>query len=88
MIQTFKIAISKSDFEKIDNESVNEYIKNSMGDMVLKGKKLTGCWISSISKQINEYEGTQFTMIGKNGRINRIKKQETSKFFTGTGINK
>ena len=54
MIQSFKTAISKSDFEKIDNESVNEYIKNSMDDMVLKGKNFTGWWSSSISKQINE----------------------------------
>ena len=86
MNQSFKIAISKGDFSKIDYESVNEYIKNSKDEMVLKGKKLTGSWIASIATKINEYEGVNYTMIGKNGRINRLRKLKSSKFFTATGI--
>ena len=65
MNKSFKIAISRLDFEKLDEESSNEFIKNSEGVMVLKGKKLTGKWITSIASKINEFEGTSFLMIGK-----------------------
>ena len=51
MNQSFKIAISKGDFAKIDNGSVNEYIKNSKDEMVLKGKKLTGSQIAIIAQK-------------------------------------
>ena len=60
----FKIAIGKADFEVLDTTSVDEFIKNSKGVQVLKGKKLTGTWITCFSKQICDYEGKNFMIIG------------------------
>ena len=85
MNANFKIALSRDDFSKLDRESVPEYIKNSWNEMVLKRTKLTGTWISKIAAKINEYEGHNYAIIGKNGRINRVKKQETAKFYNATG---
>ena len=73
------------DFEKMEDGSKDEYIKNSCDELVLKCKALKGTWVSCISKKINEYENTNYSMIGKNGRINRNKKRGTAKFFTGNG---
>ena len=81
----FNIAIDRKDFNKLDEESVDEYSKNSSNALILKGKKLTGTWITCIAKKINEYEGTNYSMLGKNGRINRQKKQITTRFFSGYG---
>ena len=81
----FSIAISRSEFQKMDNESVDEYTKNSAGVMVFKGKKLTGTWINCVATKINEYEGNSYSILGKNGRINRQKKQITTRFFSGNG---
>lgn len=61
----FTVAINKCEFEKMDREARNEYIKNSAGQLVLKSRSLKGTWISAIAQKINEYEGTKYTMLGK-----------------------
>ena len=76
----FKIAIDKSDFTRIDEESVPERIKNAEEELVLKGMKLTDTWITAISAKINDYEGNNYRMIGRNGRIKRMKQQLASNF--------
>ena len=70
----FIVAIAKSDFENTEEEAWDEFIKNSNDELIFKCRALKGTWISSIAKKINEYENKNFSMIGKNGRINCNKK--------------
>lgn len=76
-----KISLPKEAFQKIDDESINEYYEGKDGNQVLRCKKLRGLWVIAIVDKINEFEHTDYKMLGKNGRINRSKKQAGSKFF-------
>ena len=64
MESMYRISVAKADFEKIDQESVNEYT-DSDGVSKVRNKKLQGKWITCIAKQINAYESTNYNMLGK-----------------------
>ena len=81
----YTIAIDKYEFDRMENEARDEYVKNANNDLILKCRALKGTWIETIAAKINEFENTSFSMLGKNGRINRNKKQGSAKFFTGNG---
>ena len=61
----FQIAISRAELAKMEVESVPDYNKNALGENVFKCRNLRGDWMSCIRKQINEYEGTNYKIIGK-----------------------
>ena len=84
-MNNFRISITKDSFQQLDNGSVEEYTEDKNGKQVIRSKKLKGTWIKCIAEKINEYEHTNFKMLGKNGRINRSKKHSGARFFSGTG---
>jgi hypothetical protein len=61
----FTIAINASDFTRMEEESKDEIIVNAAKQPVVKGKILRGTWITPILKKINEFEGKDYSMIGK-----------------------
>ena len=61
---SFTIAINKSDFEKIDQAATEEKILNANDEIVVKGKKCKGTWITQIMGKINEFEGTNYMLLG------------------------
>ena len=60
----FQVAITKADLIKMENDSVVDYNKNSLGEIIYKCRKLRGDWINCIRKQINEFERTNYSIIG------------------------
>ena len=61
----FQIAISRAELAKMEVESVPDYNKNALGENVFKCRNLRSDCMSCIRKQINEYEGTNYSIIGK-----------------------
>jgi hypothetical protein len=81
----FQIAITKAEFTKMQDESVPDYNKNARGENVFKCRNLRGDWMNCIKKKINEFEGTNYPIIDKNGRMNPEKKTIRAKYFSATG---
>ena len=48
----------------MDDESLNEYCQDKDGKQIIRSKKLKGTWIKCISEKINEYEHTNYRMLG------------------------
>jgi hypothetical protein len=67
MKMKFTVAIARDELKKMESESVPDYNKNAEGIYnVYKCQKLTGGWITSIKKAINEYEKNDYSIIGNN----------------------
>ena len=62
---TFKIAITRAELSKMEEESIPDYNKNALGENIYKCQKLRGDWMNCIRKKINEFEGTNYSIIGK-----------------------
>ena len=60
----FEIAITTSEFMKICDDSVPDYNKNAKGENIYKCQKLQGSWMNCIRSKINEYEQTNYPIIG------------------------
>ena len=67
MKMKFTIVIARDELKKMESESVPDYNKNAEGIYnFYKCQKLTGVWITSIKKAINEYEKNDYSIIGNN----------------------
>ena len=75
----------KAELTKMLDESVQDYNKNAQGENVFKCRNLRGDWMTCIRKKINEFEGTNYPIIGKNGRMNPDTKTNRAKYFSATG---
>ena len=60
----FRISLPKEAFQKKDDESINEYYEGKDGHQVLRCKKLRGLWVIAIADKINEFEHTDYKMLG------------------------
>jgi hypothetical protein len=61
----FQIAITTSELLKMEHESVPDYNKNAIGENIYMCQKLQGSWMSCMRLKINEYEQTNYSIIGK-----------------------
>ena len=64
-IQSFKIAISKEDFNEIKANSKEELYGTASNDLKLRNLKCTGKWVDCMVEKINEIEKSYYKMLGK-----------------------
>jgi len=64
IVKEFQIAISNAELKQMEAESVADHNKNALGELIYKCQKLQGAWMSCIRKKINDYEQTNYSIIG------------------------
>ena len=64
IVKEFQIAISNAELKQMEAESVADHNKNALGELIYKCRKLQGPWMSCIRKKINDYEQTNYSIIG------------------------
>ena len=61
---SFNIAISKDQFNQINESSKEEHYECNK-EMKVRNYKCTGTWVNCIVAKINEIEKTDYKMLGK-----------------------
>ena len=61
---SFKIAISKEDFNEIQSNNKEEHYGTANNDVRLRNYKCTGKLVNCIVEKINEIEKTNYKMLG------------------------
>ena len=83
----YEIAVDKNQFDDLLANSTNEYhAANKESIRKLKSKKFTGTWISIFKKEINKYEGNEFSILGKIERINESVKRQDASWFSALAV--
>ena len=66
---SFNIAISKAEFNQINENCKEEYYASNNATRV-RNYKCTGSWVNCMVAKINELKKTDYKMLGKEYRFN------------------